>query len=137
MSAEGSAAAPLSLDRLLLDTHVFLWWRIDDRRLVDEAREAIAKAALVFVSAASAWEAEIKAALGKLEIPEPFEAGAADSGFDTLAIGFTHARAAAHLPLHHTDPFDRMLIAQAAIESLTLVTHDRRIEPYGVPVLWT
>jgi PIN domain nuclease of toxin-antitoxin system len=137
MSAGRPGGAPASMDRLLLDTHVFLWWRIDDPRLVERARNAIAGATIVLVSAASAWEAEIKAALGKLDLPEPLEVGAADSGFDTLSIGFSHARAAAHLPRHHADPFDRMLVAQAVTEGLTLVTHDRRIEPYDVPVLWT
>lgn len=127
----------MSPDRLLLDTHVFLWWRIDDAQLMGPARAAIAEAAIVFVSAASAWEAEIKASLGKLELPEPIEAGVADSGFDKLPIAFSHARAAARLPRHHTDPFDRMLVAQAMTEGLTLVTHDRRIEPYDVSILWT
>lgn len=127
----------MSPDRLLLDTHVFLWWRINDAQLKNPTRAAIAEAALVFVSAASAWEAELKASLGKLELPEPIEAGVADSGFDKLPIAFSHARAAAHLPRHHTDPFDRMLVAQAMTEGLTLVTHDRHIERYDVSVLWT
>jgi PIN domain nuclease of toxin-antitoxin system len=81
-------------------------------------------------------EAEIKASLGKLDLPEPFEVGVSGSGFDKLPIAFSHARAAAHLPGHHTDPFDRMLVGQAMTEGLTLVTHDRRIESYAVPVLW-
>jgi PIN domain nuclease of toxin-antitoxin system len=127
----------MKLDRLLLDTHVFLWWRIDDARLNSAARDAIGAAPLVFVSAASAWEAEIKAALGRLELPEPFEAGVDESGFERLAIGFTHARVAARLPLHHADPFDRMLVAQAQVEDLTLISHDRRLAAYAAPVLWT
>jgi PIN domain nuclease of toxin-antitoxin system len=122
---------------LLLDTHVFLWWRADDRRLQRSARSAIAEADLVFVSAASAWEAAIKAALGRLHLPDTIEAGVEESGFEKLPIAFSHAEAAAALPPHHLDPFDRMLVAQARIEGLTLITHDRRFEPYDVPILWT
>ena len=123
--------------RLLLDTHVFLWWRADSRHLRSDARRAIADAQLVFVSAATAWEAAIKAALGRLRIPDTVEAGVLDSGFEQLPISFAHAEAAARLPPHHADPFDRMLVAQARTEGLTLVTHDRRLAPYGIEILWT
>jgi PIN domain nuclease of toxin-antitoxin system len=122
--------------RLLLDTHVFLWWRAEPDRLPDEVRAAIAEAELVMVSAASAWEAAIKRRLGRLDLPESFEAGVLASGFERLPVGFSHAEAAAALPLHHRDPFDRMLLAQAVSEGLTLVSHDRQLEPYGIPVLW-
>lgn len=122
--------------RLLLDTHVFLWWRVDAAALSKSARTAIASADLAYVSAASAWEAAIKASLGKLKLPESFAAGVEDSDFEKLMISFAHAEAAARLPPHHSDPFDRMLVAQAQLEGLTLVTHDRSIEPYDVPVLW-
>jgi PIN domain nuclease of toxin-antitoxin system len=122
--------------RLLLDTHVFLWWRADDRRVRPPAREAIAAADVVFVSAASAWEAAIKTALGRLKIPDTIEAGVLASGFERLPISFAHAEAAGRLPPHHSDPFDRMLIAQARLEGLTLVTHDRRMEVYGVEIAW-
>ncbi|MBI3183003.1 MAG: type II toxin-antitoxin system VapC family toxin [Myxococcales bacterium] len=121
---------------MLLDTHVFLWWRVDDRRLGRVAREAVASAEVVWVSAASAWEAAVKAALGRLRLPRSFEAEVVDSGFEKLAITMAHAEAAGALPPLHRDPFDRMLIAQARLEGLTLVTHDRSFEPYGVPVLW-
>ncbi|MBN2496668.1 MAG: type II toxin-antitoxin system VapC family toxin [Deltaproteobacteria bacterium] len=124
-------------DRLLLDTHVFLWWRCDAARLSQEARQIISRADLVFVSAASAWEAAIKSALGRLRLPGSFASGVEDSGFEKLPIGFSHAEAVATLPLHHRDPFDRLLLAQAWCEGLTLVTHDRRLEPYGLPILWT
>lgn len=123
--------------RLLLDTHVFLWWRADDKRLRAMVRKAIAEAEIVFVSAASAWEAAIKVALGRLRIPDTVEAGVIDSGFEKLPIHFSHAESAAGLPPHHNDPFDRMLIAQAAAEGLTLVTHDRRLRPYDVQIMWT
>jgi len=123
--------------RLLLDTHVFLWWRDDSRKLKTSARRAIAEAQIVFVSAATAWEAAIKSALGRLRIPDTVEAGVIDSGFEKLPIGFSHAESAARLPPHHADPFDRMLVAQAKAEGLTLVTHDRRLAPYEIEILWT
>lgn len=122
--------------RLLLDTHVFLWWRADSRRLGRAARQAIADAEAVFVSAATAWEAAIKVAIGRLRIPESVEAGVVDSAFEKLPISFSHAEAAAALPPHHSDPFDRMLVAQARCEGLVLVTHDRHLQPYDVHILW-
>lgn len=120
---------------LLLDTHVLLWWRADDRRLGDEARQAIATADLVFVSAASAWEASIKRALGKLRMKGSFAQGVDESGFDRLPITMGHAEEAASLPAHHTDPFDRMLVAQARSEHLVLVTADARMDAYDVQIL--
>jgi PIN domain nuclease of toxin-antitoxin system len=122
--------------RLLLDTHIFLWWRGEPGRLPSEAIRTIGQADLVFVSAVSAWEAAIKAALGRLELPDTVEAGVEASGFEKLLISFLHAERAAALPLHHRDPFDRMLIAQAQTEDLTLVTHDRLLSPYHVQILW-
>lgn len=123
---------------LLLDTHVFLWWKLDDARLREAVRDVVANAELVFVSAASAWEVGIKARLGKLDLDgADFAAGVIDSGFERLAIGFEHAAETKELPLHHRDPFDRMLVAQARVERLTLVTHDRQLEPYDVALLLT
>lgn len=122
---------------LLLDTHVFLWWRTNHARLSHDAREAIATDPIVFVSAASTWEAAIKIAMGRLSLPEPFSRGVDHSGFRRLAISFEHAEAAAALPRHHGDPFDRMLVAQAQLEGCTLVTHDQQLAPYGVATLWT
>ena len=98
--------------RLLLDTRVFLWWRANSPLLGADARAAIARADLVFVSVASAWEAAIKMALGKLRLPESFEAGVLASRFERLPIAFAHAEAVASLPQHHSDPFDRMLVVQ-------------------------
>ena len=126
----------MTTDRLLLDTHVFLWWRMNDSRLGPDVRQTIGESALVFVSAASAWEAAIKSALGKLRLPSSFEIGVVDSGFARLPISFSHAEAAGSLPPHHSDPFDRMLVAQAVAEGLTLATHDRKLAPYDVPILW-
>jgi PIN domain nuclease of toxin-antitoxin system len=121
---------------LLLDTHVFLWWRAASPRLAPDARDAIAAADVVFVSAASAWEAAIKQALGRLRLPDRFAAGVEESGFEQLVVTFDHAERAGTLPPHHADPFDRMLVAQALAEGLTLVTHDRRLEPYEADILW-
>lgn len=122
--------------RFLLDTHIFLWWRGEPSRLSSEVRSRIATADLIFVSAASAWEARIKVSLGRLDLPDTMEAGVLASGFEKLLISFSHAERAASLPLHHRDPFDRMLVAQAQSEGLTLVTHDRLLEPYDVEILW-
>ena len=124
-------------DRLLLDTHVALWWWGNDKRLALTAKDAIAAASLVFVSAASAWEIAVKSALGRVRLPQSFAEGVRGSGFVELAIGFDHAAAAEFLPSHHTDPFDRMLLAQAKVERLVIVTHDRQFEPYGQAVIWT
>jgi PIN domain nuclease of toxin-antitoxin system len=90
----------------------------------------------VFVSVASAWEAAIKVSLGRLDLPDTLEAGVLASGFEKLLTTFSHAERAAGLPLRHRDPFDRMLVAQAQAEGLTLVTHDRLLEPYEVEILW-
>jgi len=121
---------------LLLDTHVFLWWREASGRIGEDARRAIAQAEIVYVSAASAWEVAIKVALGKLDIPGPLESAVQESEFEQLPITFAHASRLAGLYAHHGDPFDRMLVAQAATEGLTIVTHDRKLAPYGVPTIW-
>ena len=89
------------------------------------------------MSAASAWEAAIKRGLGRLTLPEPFAVGVEKSGFERLDIGFAHAEEAAALPPHHADPFDRMLVAQARVEGLVLVTGDERIMRYDVRTLVT
>jgi PIN domain nuclease of toxin-antitoxin system len=122
--------------RLLLDTHIFLWWRGEPSRLAPKVRSSIAAADIVFVSAVSAWEAAIKVSLGRLKLPDTIEAGVLASGFEKLLITFSHAERTASLPHHHRDPFDRMLIAQAQAEGLTLVTHDRLLAPYDVEILW-
>lgn len=122
---------------LLLDTHVVLWWQTDDRRLKAKAREAIATAAIVWVSAVSAWEASIKLVGGRLRLNEPFPLLVRTNQFTELPITLQHADRYAALPRHHPDPFDRLLIAQAIIEKATLVTHDAAFKPYDVNVLWT
>ena len=120
---------------LLLDTHVVLWWRQDSRRLGSGARRAIARAAVVYVSAASAWEVSIKAAMGRLTLADPFEWHVEQAGFEPLPITFAHAAETGRLPAIHTDPFDRMLVSQARVERLVLVTHDETIARYDVETL--
>lgn len=123
---------------LLLDTHALLWWLSDAPALKAEARETIAEASgVVYVSAASAWEISIKKALGKLDSPDDLQAALVASHFQSLPITIVHATNAGQLPRHHDDPFDRMLIAQAQAEQLTLVTHDTMFRPYGIPIIWT
>jgi len=90
----------------------------------------------VYVSAASAWEAAIKLALGRLRLQDPFASLVEGSGFQELPITFSHAEQLLALPRHHADPFDRMLVAQAQVESLTLVTHDDQLTPYQVSIAW-
>lgn len=118
--------------RLLLDTHVLLWGLSDDRRLNRNAREIIVNPSNeIFVSAASIWEISIKAALGRIEIElDDLDSAVADANFQELPIAFPHAAAAGRLPSVHRDPFDRMLIAQACVEELRIVTHDRVFERY-------
>ena len=123
--------------KLILDTQVILWWQRDDRRLTKAAREAIAAADLVYVSAISGWEVMIKMALGRLRLDEPFPVLLAADDFTELPLTLAHAEALAALPPHHTDPFDRALVAQAQAEGATLVTHDRAFAPYGAKVIWT
>lgn len=121
--------------RFLLDTHALLWW-LADEALTDQARDAIAEPANpVMVSAASAWEISIKKALRKLTAPDDIELQIDEGGFTPLPISIAHGIAAGQLPRHHDDPFDRMLIAQAFAEGLTVVTHDKRFADYGVPTL--
>ena len=124
-------------DRLLLDTHAFIWWRENNPRLGADARSAITGAAVVYVSIATAWEAAIKTSLGKLKLPASVETGVVESGFERLPVTFGHAEAVARLPFHHRDPFDRMLVAQCLTERLSLVTRDRRMGAYGIEVVWT
>ena len=121
---------------LLIDTHILLWWLADDRALPDVARTVIADPeSAVAVSAATVWEISIKQALGRLDVPDDLMSALDDNDFDTLSITASHALDAARLPPHHADPFDRMLIAQAKAEGLTLVTVDRHFTRYDVPTL--
>ena len=121
--------------RLLLDTRVLIWWS-GGKPIAAAAADAIrASDNEVVISAASVWEAEIKAAGGKLRLTADLEREPADHGLRSLDISAAHATAAAHLPMHHADPFDRMLVAQAQLEGLTLVTRDPVFDDYAVAVL--
>lgn len=118
---------------LLLDTHVLLWWLDDPSRLSDAARSAIRRPSnLVYISAATVWEIEIKRASGKLEAPEDLGRVLTQNRFFELPITTRHAQVAASLPDFHRDPFDRMLIAQARIIRAYLATRDAQIERYDV-----
>lgn len=118
---------------LLLDTHVLLWWLANDRRLGPETRALIAKPAIpVHVSAATAWEIAVKRANGKLDAPGDIAGWIAAEGFHELPLSVAHAVESASLPWHHRDPFDRLLIAQARLEELTLVARDDHIDRYDV-----
>ena len=122
--------------RLLLDSHVLLWWLAEEPTLRKEAYGLIADSSnYVVVSAASMWELGMKAAKGKLAMPDGLEQTVHEHGFARLPITFAHAQRACRLPPHHSDPFDRMLVAQAQIEQLELVTRDDRLRAYEVPLI--
>jgi PIN domain nuclease of toxin-antitoxin system len=121
--------------RLLLDAHVLLWWLSSSPRLPKAARTAIEDCEVAYVSAATVWEVAIKVAARKLEFRGDMEEQLALNNFHPLPITVIHALLAAKLPRHHADPFDRMLVAQASFESLTLVTADPQLAVYGVPIL--
>jgi len=125
---------------LLLDTQALIWWRQGNRNLGPRARTTIEKhAAAVRVSAATAWEIAIKSHAGRLRLREPLQvwmpAALESSGFGMLSVTIRHAIAVATLPHHHPDPFDRLLIAQAQLEELTIVTSDAAFEDYDVKLL--
>ena len=123
--------------RLLLDTHILLWWLADDPRLPRAAETIIGDAAnAVHVSAASFWEVAIKSALGRIDVDlDDVVAAIGATGFIELPITSRHSIECGRLPPHHRDPFDRMLVAQSRFEPLRLVTHDRALADYGENVL--
>jgi PIN domain nuclease of toxin-antitoxin system len=122
--------------RLLLDTHVLLWWLADDSSLGEEARAGISDpSSSIFVSAATVWEISIKQALSKLEAPYDLLRQIELNRFELLSMTVSHAYTAGALPPHHDDPFDRMLVAQAMMEGLILLTRDPRMSLYGVGTL--
>jgi PIN domain nuclease of toxin-antitoxin system len=128
--------------KLLLDTHVWLWWQMHPERLNDEARDKIASPeSEVFFSAVSTWEMAIKIAAGKLQLPVPMDELIPESllrdDFGSLPLQQHHCFELARLPMHHRDPFDRMLVAQARAEQLTLVTADRQLARYEVDLVLT
>ena len=120
--------------RLLLDTNALVRWHL--KKLRPAAVRTVERAEVVVVSAISAWEIAIKRALGKVELKDPVEVIAARYGFLPLPATVRHGDLLRDLPLHHYDPFDRLLIVQALEEGLTILTADRQFEMYRVPVVW-
>lgn len=127
--------------RLLLDTHAFLWWVGDDPRLPPSARRLIGGPRNeIFFSAVSAWEIVIRSVMDKTSLPESPErfvpAQLRENAFVALPVSISHALAVARLPDIHRDPFDRLIVAQAVVEDLTIVTRDEQISRYPVRVAW-
>lgn len=123
--------------RLLLDTHAALWWVGEDRRLSPRAADALAHdSSEILLSAVVIWELAIKQALGKLRTPAGLGPELIAQGAIPLPVTLEHAAAVADLPPERSDPFDRLLVAQARLEDAVLVSADKRMLAYGVPVLW-
>jgi PIN domain nuclease of toxin-antitoxin system len=123
--------------KLLLDTHAVIWFTEDAPQLSATAAQAIEDPGNdVLLSAVVAWEIAIKRALGKLPVSNSYVDVMLAAGSRELPVAIAHAQAVENLPLHHSDPFDRLLIAQARTEVATIVTSDERIRAYDVPVLW-
>ncbi len=127
--------------RILVDTQCWLWWFLSSDRLSPGARDRIAASRdPIFLSAASAWEIAIKVGLRKLRLPEPparyVPARLVEQGMAALPVAHAHALRVAELPAHHADPFDRLLVAQAQLERMTLMTADPQILAYEVDTLW-
>ena len=127
--------------RVLLDTHTFLWWVLEDQRLSQPARDTIVDPDVdVLVSPVSAWEIAIKAAHGRLDLPEPARtyvpSRMAACHFHELPVTVNHCLRTADLPVMHRDPFDRLLVAQALAEGIPLVTDDAAITRYDVETIW-
>lgn len=120
---------------LLLDTGALIWWDNNDPRLGGRARTAIEDASEVYVSSASAWEITIKTALGKLRTKRRPAEAVADGGFLELPITFEHAETVRGLPLRHSDPFDRLIIATAIVEGCSILTSDEKFRMYEVPLI--
>ncbi len=121
---------------VLLDTHVFLWWLSDDQDLSQKARNVIASSSnSIVVSAATAWEIAIKRRLGKLEFDGDPETEVSEQGFRMLPVRFSHASEVGRLPSFHRDPFDRMLVAQARVENMGLLTVDPMIVRYPANII--
>lgn len=124
------------MKRILLDTHTLIWWLSGDQQLGPISRGYIEDADnTIYVSAATTWEMSIKRQLGKLKTPKDIDSILENEGFSKLPISIFHSEQAGDLPLHHKDPFDRMLIAQAQAEGLQIITKDEHFPAYGVKIL--
>jgi PIN domain nuclease of toxin-antitoxin system len=123
--------------KLLLDTHAAMWFLSGDERLSENAKRHLTDDTnRVLLSAAVVWEIAVKRSLGKLAVPDEYLSLLLDAGVQPLAVSVAHAAAVEHLPLHHRDPFDRMLVSQAVIEGGALVSRDDALRPYGVTLIW-
>ena len=122
--------------RILLDTHVLVWWARDDPRLGGDARDAIRTATHAGVSIVTAWEIAIKRSLGKLEAPADLVDVLLGAGAAPAPITLAHAATVERLPHHHRDPFDRLLVAQAIVEQAAIVTADPELRAYDIAVVW-
>ena len=121
---------------ILLDTHVLLWWMDNSNKLSQKEKDVISKSDnLILISSAVIWEIRIKESLGKLKIPSDFFSIVQNCGFEFLSIDIQHANYLEKLPLYHRDPFDRILISQAILENLTIITHDTIFKKYDVRLL--
>ena len=125
----------MSSARHLLDSHVLLWLDGENQRLARTPLLSLLPRSSIFVSVATAWELGIKFASNKLDLRVPVSEMTLAYGFTELQITFKHVEVAAALPFHHHDPFDRLLVAQALVEDLILITSDKKLALYGVPVL--
>jgi PIN domain nuclease of toxin-antitoxin system len=122
--------------RVLIDTHIVLWWDRELRRISRPLRAAIEdETNEILVSAASIWEIAIKRAVGRLRFEQPIVASVRALGLEILPVAGAHAEHAGNLPPHHSDPFDRLIIAQASVEGMVLGTQDPLMRPYGIPML--
>jgi PIN domain nuclease of toxin-antitoxin system len=127
--------------RVLLDTHTFIWFNLNDARLGENARRTISSPATdVLISPASYWEIAIKIRIGKFAITTPYESfwqkGIDDNQFFILPIELRHTGQLLSMPFHHKDPFDRLLVAQALMERIPLVSGDKKLDAYGIQRIW-
>ncbi len=124
------------MKRILLDTHALIWWMCGDKKLGHDAKEQIATVEnTIYISAATVWEMSIKQQMGKLTVPDDIESLIEELGFNALPISLFHGQQAGRLPMHHRDPFDRMLIAQAQAEGLQILTKDEYFPDYSVRLI--
>ena len=122
--------------RFLVDTHALLWALGEPSALSPAARDAIANPSnLIVVSSASLWECAIKASIGELDLPEDFFDSVPEAGYEVMPIRISHLNIYRTLPMHHRDPFDRMLVAQARAEAMTLISRDPEVAKYDIEIL--
>lgn len=123
-------------DRFLLDTQIFIWWMEDQKRLKENIKSVLTDSTnTIFLSVTSVWEMVIKLKIGKLKLPKNWKQTIRNGRFEILPVNLEHTLALEELPLHHKDPFDRMLIAQANVEGCTFITVDQKIQKYKIPVV--